>query len=398
MKLAWEIGLPTDEKSREYHYESPILILGEWLYFAMPKKKGTEIYTIRKEMGEGVYCSVRESYSLLPHDYFFFSYDNTAVLYTGDLRFFQGDTLVKTLSLQSKGKVVSHLVREDVLYIICTNGRIQTLETVDLKNMEWRQSMDISKSTPYQPGSLEMFGDLLSFYGKDQLLFVDPHTCTVSHGVTLPRIGKLFCPISLDQDTMVLGYTNWSNAGILKYCSTTKKIMWRYKRNFEGPQLKCKIYLRDRMVLWVKNDRELIAVDVDTGEEKYCVPTIPWTYTDLRFYGDRILYGTAGANGYLNCVQTETGEKLWSVSLQNGCAYYDIWQDHVFVGDFGKTVKKISIQDGSILEELPVDGEVVGQHKISDNALYTVLWGNSEKNIRLVRIDLSKSVESVPIT
>ncbi len=389
MKLAWESDLLTDENSQDYHYESPILILGDWLYFAMPERKGTRIYILRKEMGEGVYRSVRESYSLLPHDYFFLSYDETAILYTGDLHFFQGDTLVKRLYFQGKGKAVSHLVYQDVLYIICINGRIQTLETVDLKTMEWRQSIDISKSTSYQPGSLEMFGDLLSFYGKDQLLFMDPHTCTVSHGLTLPRIGKLFCPISLDQDTMLLGYTNWSNAGMIKYCRSAKKILWRNKRNFEGPQIKCKIYLHNGNALWIKNDRELIAVDVGTGEEKYRVPTLPWAYTDLRFYGDRILYGTAGANGYLNCVQTETGEKLWSVFLQNGCAYYDIWQDHVFVGDFGKTVKKIAIQDGSVSEELPVDGEVVGQHRISDNALYTVLWGNSEKNIRLVRIDLS---------
>ena len=390
MEIKWQCPLPTNEHSVDYRYESPILILGDWLYFAMPEEEGTRIYHLHKETGEGMCRTVRRPNPLLPHDYFFLAYENTAVLYTGDLHFFRGDTLVKRLYIQSggKGKVVSHLVYGDALYLICSNGRTQTLESVDLKAMEWGQSMDISKSTPYQPGSLEVFGDQISFFGRDQLLFVDPSDFTISRGLTLPRIGKLFCPIPLDGDTMVLGYTNWSNAGILKYSTATKKILWRNKRNFEGPQLNCKVYLHNGRALWVKNGRELIAVDIDTGEEKYCVPTLPWAYTDLRFWGDRILYGTAGANGYLNCVHSETGEILWSVFLRNGCAYYDIWQDHAYVGDFGRSVKKISLQDGAVVEEYPVDAEVVGQHIISDGSLYTVLWGNDQKPIRLVSISL----------
>ncbi len=388
MELKWECPLLTSKDSRDYLFESPILLLGDWLYFAMPERNGTRIYILQKETGEGVCRTVRQVHPPLPHDYFFFSHKDTAVLYTGDLHFFQKDTLVKRLHVRSKGKVVSHLIRQDVLYILCSNGKVQTLESVDLNIMEWGYSVDISQSSPYQVGPLDLFGDSLSFYGRDQLLFVNPDDFTISHSLSLPRIAKLFCPIPLDEDTLLIGYTNWSNAGILKYRISTREILWRHKRNFEGPQRKCKIYLKNRTALWVKNDRELLAIDVDTGEEKYQIPTLPWAYTDLQFYGDRILYGTAGRNGYINCVLRETGETRWSVFLKNGCAYYGVWENCVFVGDFGKTIKQIAIQDGSILEEFPVDGEVVGQHNISDGFLYTVLWGNSQKNIRLVRIAL----------
>lgn len=388
MQQKWAIGLPTDEYSTDYQCESPIGILGDWLYFAVPDHSVTRIYVIHKETGDGVYRSPRRIHAPLPHDYIFLSYGDMAILYTEYLFFFRGDTLIKKLPVQDKGQVESHLLYGDTLYLVCNRGRIRTIETVDLKTQEWSQSLDISQSIFYRPGPLSLCGNWITCYGRDQLLFIDPEELTISHSLSLPRITKLFCPIPLDEDTLLIGYTNGTNAGLLKYSTATKKILWRHKRKFEGPQLKCKFYLHKGKALWVKNERELIAVDVETGEEAYSVPTLPWAYTDLRFEGDRILYGTAGANGYLNCIHSETGEKLWSVYLQNGCAYYDIWQDHAYVGDFSGAIKKISLQDGTIVEEHPVGGAVVGQHKISDGSLYTVLWANDQNPIRLVKISL----------
>ncbi len=104
----------------------------------------------------------------------------------------------------------------------------------------------------------------------------------------------------------------------------------------------------------------------------------------LSYENTAILY-----TDYLTCVHSETGEKLWSVFLQNGCAFYDIWKDHAYVGDFGKTVKKISLQDGTVAQEAYVRGQVVGQHKISHGSLYTVLRANEGKPIRLIKLSLS---------
>jgi hypothetical protein len=49
---------------------------------------------------------------------------------------------------------------------------------------------------------------------------------------------------------------------------------------------------------------------------------------------------------------------------------------------------QISLCNGSIFQSLSVDGEVVGDISVYDNAVYTVIWGNQEKDIRLVKINL----------
>ena len=61
----------------------------------------------------------------------------------------------------------------------------------------------------------------------------------------------------------------------------------------------------------------------------------------------------------------------------------------IVTGDFDKTIKQFSICDGRLINEMPVDGEVVGRITISEGYLYTVIWGNSEKDIRLVKIQIS---------
>ncbi len=188
---------------------------------------------------------------------------------------------------------------------------------------------------------------------------------------------------------MLIGYTNWTNAGILKYQISTKKVLWRHKRKFEGPQLKCKIYHSNDKAFWVKNSTELICVDIENGEEIHQLRTTPWLYTDLQFYQDNILYETAGADGYINCLDCETIKSRWSAFLKNGCAYYGVCNDSIVTGDFDKTIKQFSICDGRLINEMPIDGEVVGQITVSEGCLYTVIWGNSEKDIRLVKIQIS---------
>lgn len=193
----------------------------------------------------------------------------------------------------------------------------------------------------------------------------------------------------MDDDTVLIGYTNWTNAGILKYQLSTKQVVWRHKRKFEGPQLKCGIYRHQNKVFWAKNSTELICLDIVTGEELYHLRTAPWLYTDLRFHRNGILYGTAGADGYLNHIDCETGAVKWSAFLKNGCAYYAMTDDSVLVGDFDKSVKQFSISNGTLIQELPVDGEVVGQLTVSQGFLYTVVWANQEKAVRLVKIRIS---------
>lgn len=389
MKLKWEYPLPTNKDSKDYQFESPILENGKYVYFVSESAGLQKLHIVDKKTGAGCSRLLQESVYPLPSKYFFLPYNSKTVIYVGNLHFFQGDKVLKTLDFAQKGEITSYILICNRLYVSCSHGKNVSLCCIDLDKMVFVWDLDISNSKLYRAGELSLFDDMISCYGRDQLLLVSPDSGEIVKAIKIPRIDKLFCPIRLDDDTMLIGYTNWTNAGILKYRISTKKVIWLHKRKFEGPQLTCKIHHSKGRAFWVKNSTELICVDVENGEEIHQFRAAPWVYTDLRFYRDYILYGTAGADGYLNCLDCETVKPKWSAFLKNGCSYYGIWNDTILAGDFDKTIKQFSVFDGRLINEMPVDGEVVGQITISEGCLYTVIWGNSEKDIRLVKIQIS---------
>jgi len=388
MKLVWEYSLPTNVNSRDSQYESPILENGEYVYFVSESAKYQRLHIVDKGTGTGCSKLLPKSVNILPSKYFFFSYKSKSIIYAGDLHFIQNHEVLCTLDFAQKGELTSYILIRNRLYISCSNKKNASLCCIDLDKMMFVWDLDISNSKPYRAGEITLFDDLISCYGRDQLLLVCPDSGEIVNTFKFSRIDKLFCPIRLDNDTLLIGYTNWSNAGILKYRISTKSVLWRHKRKFEGPQLNCKIYRSKDKAFWVKNSTEFICVDIASGEELHQLRTTPWLYTDLQFYQSSILYGTAGADGYLNCLDCDTIIIKWSVFLKNGCAYYGIWNDSVLAGDFDKTIRQFSFCDGRLINEMPVDGEVVGRITISEGYLYTVIWGNSEKDIRLVKIQI----------
>ena len=118
----------------------------------------------------------------------------------------------------------------------------------------------------------------------------------------------------------------------------------------------------------------------------FSVRTKPWLYTDLDFVGEHILFGTAGANSYLNCLVANSGKENWSVFLKNGCAYFDYFKSSVIAGDFDQTIKQIDFNKGTISQELAVSGEVVGRMNVHQDCIYTVIWGNEQQAVRLIRV------------
>lgn len=388
MELIWEYSLPTNERSTEYVFESPILQYGQSVFYVTQSSGDWLLHIIDIESGVGSTQLLDKSCGIMPSECHFFTYNDKVYLYTGDLWVLQNGVILKHLDLSSIGGVNSHLLIEDHWIISCSNGRTSTLCSIELDTLTVVWQIDISNTKPYRTGELTRFGDWISCYGKDQLLFVEPARGEIVSAIRIPRIDKLFSPISLDDDTMLIGYTNWTNAGILKYSISAKRVLWRHKRKFEGPQLRCAIYRLNDHAFWVKNDTELICLNIETGDEIFKLRTTPWLYTKLQPFKDGFLYGTAGADGYLNYVSSTSGHSGWSVFLKNGCAYYDTSGDHAFVGDYDNTIKQISLHDGSIIQEYHLDAEVVGRITVSSNCLYTVIWGNAEKNVRLVKIRL----------
>ena len=248
--------------------------------------------------------------------------------------------------------------------------------------------MNISMTKHYRTGEITLFENMVACYGDHELLLIEMEDGKIADRIKIPRIDKLFNPIRLDDEHILLGYTNWTNAGVLKYNQKSKQVIWRNKRKFQGPQLRCKIYRHEARVFWVKNDTELICLDVEDGEEIHSVRANPWLYTDLRFMDDCLLFGTAGRDGYMNCIDARSGEVNWSVFLKNGCAYFDIYDGTVLVGDFDKRIKQIAIKSGDVLQDHQVDGEVVGDMKVYKDCVYTVIWGYAEIPVRLVKVKI----------
>ena len=270
------------------------------------------------------------------------------------------------------------------MYIICSKAEISTLLCFDLNTLVVKWKCDVT-SKPYISGPITIFENSIACHGCDKLLFIDPNSGKFLSSIHISRAGKLFCPIRLDEEHLAIGYTNWSNAGILVYNTVSEKVKWKTVRRFEGPLLRCCIYKRDNNLYWVKNDRELICVDKNNGTELFSIPTSPWLYTDLCFEGNKILFGTSGADGSLNCIQSDTGERIWEIPLKNGCAYFGKYNNSIIVGDYSETIKQIDIESGAILQEMQTEGKVIGQLTVSDNDIYTVIWGGKDQKAEIIK-------------
>lgn len=400
MEIQWEYDLPTDEESRDYHYESPIFVKDGKVYYLNYKVNDTpewkydlKLYIIDAANGSAEIVALPSSYKEIPCKFGIIDYQDKLILNTGELWLYDGDSATRFLQVPQQDKLGGNILYGNRLIF----SYYRSAETwccpielwccnLDTLEIEWKT--DISNSKPYGCGKITIFESMIACNGKDALLFIDPCSGVITNQIKIPRIDKLYYPIRTEDGHLLLGYTNWTNAGILKYDMKQAKVIWRHKRKFEGPQSDCQLYRYENLIYWVKNDTELICLDADTGEEVFARRTTPWLYTDLRFVGDRILYGTAGANGYFNCIDAKSGAERCSVFLQNGCAFFDLHDDTVLVGDFSKTMMQISPDDGRILQKLSLDGEVVGDIRVCDGAVFTVIWGNEEKPIRLIKIKI----------
>lgn len=383
MQLIWERPLYTDDRSTDWDYDAPVVVSGDHAYYACRRTGAVDFHILDVQSGEGCVHSLPCTVLELPSRFFAFLHRGRVIYYTGDLIAAEGAEIVRHLKLPDI--ITSHLLCGDRLLVACDQLYCIHLDTLTIA---WALNLDCDR--PYRIGEMARFGELVSCYGQDQLLFIEPDSGKIVDAIRIPRIDKLYSPVALDDDTLLIGYTNWTNAGILRYQRSTGKVLWRNKRRFEGPQLKCRIWHEQNRSYWVKNGTELICLNDETGDELFQLRTAPWLYTDLQFLSGDILYGTAGANGYINCLDAQSGQMKWSVFQQNGCAYYDFHKDTVLVGDFSKTVFQLSLHDGAVIDQLRLDREVVGRINVHDGCVYTVIWTTGEKPMRLVKLRLTQ--------
>lgn len=392
MKTEWEYALPTNEHSNDYQYESPIFIKDNKIYFISDFEHQLKLHIIDGDSGQGKVVNIPPGKQTIPSNFFFLEYKEKIIFYTGDFYVYHQSEIYKFTDLETgrdiQKRLTSYLLHEHRLFFSHRLAK-DCLFCYDLDTMSLEWKLDIS-NTDYSTGEITWFEDMVACYGDHELLFIDMESGTIRNRIKISRIDKLFHPIRVDEEHILIGYTNWTNAGILMYNMDAKKVVWRHKRKFEGPQLRCKLYPSSGRVFWAKNTTELICLDMETGEELYSVKTNPWLYTDLLFMGEHLLYGTSGGDGYINCLDLESGKLKWSVFLKNGCAYFDVYNDTVLVGDFNKSIKQIAIGDGSIRQDYRVDGEVVGDMKVCGDCAYTVIWSNGDTPIRLIKVRIGE--------
>lgn len=381
MRLKWECPLSCSGNSSPDDFESPILCHGGYVYYACKGPTGTDFHIVDAATGEDHIHTFDQALWVHPGTPFAFAWQGRVIYCADDLLEAEGTQVLHRLRIP--GSVQRYLVYGHMLIIDC--GRLLGVDLTTF-TIAWVLQLDSEKH--YKTGDLAPFGDLITCYGRDQLLFVNPMDGSIVDTLRIPRINKLYGPVALPDGTLLIGYTNWTNAGVLRYHPEEKRILWRHKRQFQGPQLNCRLWHEAGRTYWVKNDTELICLSDDTGEDLFQLRTAPWLYTPLDFRDGRILFGTSGGNGYINCADALTGEMRWNVYLLNGCSYYAVHDETVLVGDFSQRILRLAIRDGSIIEELPVDSAVVGRISVQENQLYTVLWETDEKPHRLVCIQL----------
>ncbi len=383
MNVEWEFPLPTNENSNDYQYESPIFIKDDKLYF-ISDLSGTILHIIDIENGSELANINLKGHSTISNNYFFEQYRDKIIIYTGTLWILHDQVLHRIEEFTFENRINFHLIQENNLFFTDSSR----LYCFNLDLLEYSWDIDISNTTYYRSGELSLFENTVVCYGKDKLLFVAPDSGDVINEIKISRAAKLFSPIRIDENNILLGFTNWSNAGIIKYDTKNKKVIWKNRRSFEGPLLRCKIYKHEKYAYWVKNDIELICVNIDSGEEVYGIKTDPWLYTDLRFYSNRILFGTAGRDGYFMNIDSYHGDDGRSVFFKNGCAFYDIYNNTVVLGDFEKNIYRIDIETGNKIQMLSVGGEVVGDIKVYKDHIYTVIWGDENHPVRLTKIKI----------
>ena len=386
MKLLWEYPIQIDEDRSGYRYEGPIHVQGDWLYY-VTCHPWLYLHILNKETGTGKRHRLSPENSQLPSHCFFLPAGDDVLLYCGDLIRLRNGEIHRDLPFPGKGNVVSRLVLGNRLYLVF-RGLNAALVCVDMEKLHILWETDL-RSKPYAPGPVTVFGDRLACFGQDKLLYIDPDTGAVTSELKLPRIGKLFQPTDLGNGKLLLGYTNWTNAGVLCLDTATKKILWRHKRNFEGPLLRCRLIVGEDRVFWTKNDTEACCVSLHDGAELYRRWTDPWLYTDPELTEEGLIFGTAGGtDSFLRCLDPESGEERWKIPMKDGCAFYTRQGGTILTGDCTCRLFQIRSSDGEILQTLDTGTEVVGQLLVHEGSLYTAIWCTNTVPCRLIRVEI----------
>ena len=406
MKIKWEYALPIREQPTDSDYEGPILVSSGKVYFATTRfehsieERGRNraargsiitVHVVDQQSGAAETLEFSVPERTIPSRWNFIEANARILLNCGPFISVAPATgIVQELPSAivvgvKNGSRPTFLHHDGHLFFAAEQDPM--LRSFDLNSNALRWEMRLYNTRPYRLTPPMVIGEDIVCYGRDALNFINPETGEITKSLRIKRIDKVFSPIPVGDD-LLLGYSNWSVGGVLRYNQATDRVVWRYRKKFQGPASYCKIWSIGGIVVWVKGETEIIGIDENTGEQAWSFPAAPWLYSHIEVIEGNLVFGTAGRDGYLNSVNPATGEANWSVFLKNGCESVARFHDSLIAGDSDGIVHQFDLSSGTELDRVSVDGQIVGVGAVADRCAYTVVWCNEQKPPRLICVEL----------
>lgn len=406
MKIKWEYPLPLTEQPSDHHYEGPILVSGEKVYFAtsrfehLVEERGRNraargsivtVHVIDRATGSAGTHEFRVPERTIPGQWNFIEAGSRIILHCGPflsiaptLRIIQELPFAIVVAVKN-GARPTFLVHDE--HLLFAAEKDPMLHSFDLNSDALQWKIRLNNKHHYSLTPPIVFDESIVCYGRDALNFIKLENGEITKSIQIKRINKLYSPIPLGDD-LLLGYTNGSVGGVIRYCLATDTVIWRSRRNFQGPASYCKIWSIGGIAVWVKGETEIIGIDQKTGEQAWAFPTSPWLYSHIEVIEGNLVFGTAGRDGFLNSVHPATGKANWSVFLKQGCAHFARHKDSLIAGDYDCIVHRFDLSTGKELDRVAADAQVVGAMTVADGCAYTVLWCNDRKPPRLICVEI----------
>lgn len=403
MRLIWSHDLPADKGLRDTDLEGPIGLFDGKVWFGTadyeyqaeerslhPDRRGVvlRLDAIDAKSGGSQRFELALPRTDRPACWTFIA---ERLLYCGPLLFLHPTPHVAPqLSELDAVAARSNLRLDPVLLgdrLIVADAETRSVVAYDLDTQRIAWSREFPPLKPYRMSEAFLFEGRIASHAPDGLHWIDPATGETADTVKFPKVDVLYSPVSIDGDVLV-GYTNWSTGGVIRYDPVSGEIRWQYRRRFDGPASYRRIWLVGDVVVWIKGETELIGIDARSGVERWSYRAAPYLYGRVSVVDDDLVFGSAGNDGAVHVVNAESGQPRWTQFLKNGCEFYALHDRSIIVGDFDGVLRRLDLRSGRELDRVELGSQVVGDVVVADGFAYTVVWPTERRPAQVVGVTL----------
>ena len=244
---------------------------------------------------------------------------------------------------------------------------------------------ELSADARSATGPLALRDGRLYCHGGGVMNVIDPASGDVERTWQLPRVERLFAPVSYEGD-LIFPYTAGSSGGLLRFDPRKGEQVWKFsRRGRASPPGGAALPVQGNTAIVSFNDgSSLVGVDLDEGEARWS-HRAQWLYAPLAVHERSILFGTAGGYGrHLRRHDVHTGETEWAVAMDGGCVYYATDGDHLVAGDRKGILRRIRRSDGEVTDELATGGSLQGPPLVANGCTHVLRWPRKARENRPV--------------